>query len=120
MMGNIPSLRMRRISWVKAALKDFKTFPVDVQERIAVALRIAAAGEKADSAKPMKGLGRGVFEIAVPWKSDAYRAVYGVQIGEEVWVVHAFKKKSKQGIKTPRREIEVIEQRIKQLREWVT
>jgi phage-related protein len=56
---------MRRIAWVTGALKDFQTFPEPVRDRIMFALRIAAQGEKADTAKPMKGFGAGVFEIAV-------------------------------------------------------
>jgi phage-related protein len=66
---------LRRISWVKAALRTFQAFPVEVQLRMTRALEIAAAGEKADSAKPMKGLGAGVFEIALPYRGDAFRAI---------------------------------------------
>jgi phage-related protein len=52
-------------------------------------------------AKPPQGLGSGVFEIALPFKDNAYRVVYAVQIAEEIWVVHAFQKKSTQGIRHP-------------------
>ena len=61
----------------------------------------AAEGGKADIAKPMHGLGSGVFEIALPFRGDAFRVVYAVQLADEIWVVHAFQKKSTQGIKTP-------------------
>ena len=67
---------IRRISWVKAALKEFRTFPEAAQDQMTVALRLAAHGEKADIAKPMKGLGSGVYEIALAYRGDAYRAVY--------------------------------------------
>lgn len=70
-----------------------------------------------DIAKPFKGLGSGIFEIALPWHGDAFRVVYAIQLRAELWVLHAFQKKSTQGIKTPRREIEVIEGRLKALRE---
>jgi phage-related protein len=63
------------------------------------ALTIAAEGWKADIAKPMKGLGSGVYEIALAFRGDAYRAVYAVQRGRDIGVVHAFQKKSKTGIK---------------------
>jgi phage-related protein len=76
---------MREIAWVKAALKDFGTFPEAVQDRMKNALAIASFGQKADIAKPMKGLGSGVFEIALPYRSDAYRAVYAVQL----WVMRS-------------------------------
>jgi len=60
-------------------------------------------------------LGSGVFEIALPFKGDAFRVVYAVQLADEVWVVHAFQKKSTQGIKTPQREIELIKDRLKEM-----
>jgi|ERR1019366_1055940 phage-related protein len=107
----------RRISWVKAALRAFQEFPLEAQLRMTRALEIAAAGEKADSAKPMKGLGAGVFEIALPYRGGAFRAVYAVQLGPDLWVLHAFQKKSTQGIKTPQREIEVIRERLKRIKE---
>jgi phage-related protein/predicted XRE-type DNA-binding protein len=86
----------RMVSWVKGALKEFRAFPRAVQEDMPDALEIAAFGEMAGSAKPMKGLGSGVFEIAVVHRGNAYRAVYSV--GHDVWVVHAFQKKATRGI----------------------
>jgi len=65
----------------------------------------------------MKGLGSGVFEIAVRHRGDAFRVVYVVRIGNELWVLHAFQKKSTQGIKTPQREIDLVRERIKRLKE---
>lgn len=70
-------------------------------------------------AKPMKGLGSGVFEIAVPYRGNAFRVVYAVQLGDELWVIHAFQKKSTQGIKTPRYEIELVQDRLKRLKEML-
>lgn len=69
---------MKEIAWVKAALKDFGNFPDVVQDRLKDALAIASLGQKADIAKPMKGLGSGVFEIALPYRGDAYRTIYAV------------------------------------------
>ena len=111
------SRNTRPVSWVKAARKDFEKFPEGAQTEILRALTIAAEGRKADSAKPMKGLGSGIFEIALAWRGDAYRAVYAVQIDEDIWVVHAFQKKSKTGIKTPKAEIDLIRNRLKRLKE---
>jgi phage-related protein len=108
---------MRRVSWIKPAYKEFSSFPQAVQEQVKFALSVAAAGEMADIAKPMKGFDAGVFEIAIAYRSDAFRAVYAVKIGEDIWVVHAFQKKSTRGIKTPQHEIEVIRERLKRLRE---
>jgi phage-related protein len=67
----------------------------------------------------MHGLGSGVFEIALPFRGDAFRVVYTVQIGEEIWVVHAFQKKARQGSRTPQREIALIKDRLKRLKEML-
>lgn len=105
------------ISWIKAARKAFEAFPQSVQTEALGALTIAAEGEKADTAKPLHGLGSGVLEIALRHRGDAWRVVYAVQIGDDVWVIHAFQKKSKSGIATPAHEIEVVRERLKRLRE---
>jgi phage-related protein len=62
-------------------------------------------------------LGSGVFEIALPFRGNAYRVVYAVQLAEAIWVLHAFQKKSVSGIKTPQRELELVRQRLKGLKE---
>ena len=108
---------MRKVSWVKAAWKEFNTFPQAVQEQMKFALEIAAAGEKADTAKPMKGFDAGVFEIALAYRGDAYRTVYALKLGDDIWVVHAFQKKSTTGIKTPKHEVDLIHERIRRIRE---
>lgn len=109
--------RTRPISWMRAALKEFENFPEGARAICLTALTIAAEGGKADIAKPMQGFGSGVFEIALPFKGSAYRVVYAVQIAEEIWVLHAFQKKSTQGIKTPKHEIDLIKDRLKRLKE---
>jgi len=83
------------------------------------ALTIAAEGGKADIAKPMHGVGSGIFEIALPFRGDAYRVVYAVQLADEIWVVHAFQKKSTHGIKMAKREIDLIKERLKRLKEML-
>ena len=67
----------------------------------------------------MRGLGFGVFEVALPFRGNAFRVVYAVQIADEIWVVHAFQKKSTQGIKTPTREVNLIKDRLKRLEEML-
>ena len=81
------------------------------------ALTDAARGRKADTAKPFKGAGSGVFEIAIKHRGNAFRAIYVVQIGAALWVVDAFQKKSKRGIKIPQMDVDRIKQRIKRLKE---
>lgn len=107
---------MRDIVWLKPAAKAFEAFPPEVRRKISSALDVAANGRMADTAKPLKGFDSAVFEIAVSFRSDAYRAVYAVKIGAEIWVIHAFQKKSKQGIKTPRHEIELVHERLRRLK----
>ena len=109
----------RPISWIKVAQKDFETFPDEARLRVLHALTIAAEGGKADIAKPFKGFGSGVFEVAFAYRGNAYRVIYTVQLGADIWVVHAFQKKSKTGIKTPREDIEVVRVRLRRLREML-
>lgn len=110
---------MRRTSWIKAAQKAFREFPAGAQERVLQALDLAAEGRTAGIAKPMRGLGAGVFEIALRHRGDAYRVVYAVQLADDIWVVHAFQKKAKRGIETPKAEIDLVERRIRRLTEML-
>ena len=100
-------------------MKDFEAFPDGARSICLAALTIAAEGGKADIVKPMLGLGFGVFEVALPFRGNAFRVVYAVQIADEIWVVHAFQKKSTQGIKTPTREVDLIKDRLKRLKEML-
>jgi phage-related protein len=107
----------RPISWIKAARRDFEEFPVGVQDNILRALTIIAEGSKTDKVKPFKGVDGGVFEIAFRHRGDAFRVIYAVKIGADIWVIHAFQKKSKAGIKTPQMEVDLIHERLKRLKE---
>ncbi len=107
----------RPISWIKAARKDFDDFPVPVQTDALRSLTVAAEGRMADHVKPLKGFDSGVMEIVLRHSGDAFRVVYAVQIGEDLWVIHAFQKKSKDGIKTPKYEIDLVHERLKRLKE---
>ena len=107
----------RPISWISAALRDFEGFPPDVKSVCLDALTIAAEGSKADVAKPLHGLGTGIFEIAARSKAGAFRVVYALHFGTDLWVVHAFQKKSTRGVKTPKPEIDLVKSRLKNLKE---
>jgi phage-related protein len=111
--------KSRPVSWIKAALNEFRSFPEGAQSVCLAALTIAAEGGKADIAKPLQGLGSVVFEIALAFRGDAFRVVYAVQLADEIWVVHAFQKKSTKGIKTPKHEIDLIRNRLKTLKEML-
>jgi len=116
MVGSLTP-KTKPISWIKAALKDFQRFPEGARSVYLAALTIAAEGSKADIAKPLQGMGSGVFEIALPFRGDAYRVVYAVQLSDAVWVIHAFQKKSTQGIRTAQRDLDLIRDRLKRLKE---
>ena len=106
----------RPVSWIRAARKAFDGFPENAQNAIMRALTVAAEGRKSDIAKPLKGFGSGIFEVALRYRTDAYRTVYAVQLEERVWVLHAFQKKAKQGIKAPKQDIDLIRERLKRLK----
>ena len=93
------------------------TFPLQpkgARDEILRVLTTAAEGRKHDLAKPMKGFGSGLYEVALKYRTDAYRTVYALQIGDDVWVLHAFQKKAKQGIKTQKKELDLIRSTILQ------
>jgi phage-related protein len=111
--------KTRPVSWIRPALKEFETFPEGARSICLAALTIAAEGGKADIVKPMQGMGSGVLEIALSFRGDAFRVVYALQLAEEIWVIHSFQKKSTHGIKTPQREIDLIKDRLKRLKEML-
>jgi phage-related protein len=99
--------------WVASAKKDYQAFPDEVQDDMGYALGLAQFGGKHPKAKPWKGEGPGVFEIVEDYRGDTYRAVYTVRFAEVVYVLHAFQKKSKSGIKTPQEDVNLIAERLK-------
>lgn len=102
------------VHWVGSSKADLSVFPEDVKRRVGGALWDAQIGQKAPFAKPLKDFsGGGVLEVVDDFDGDTYRAVYTVRFREVVYVLHAFQKKSTRGILTPKREIELIRQRLK-------
>ncbi len=103
--------------WVGSSLKDLREFPDAVKGVIGYALRLAQKGGKHPDAKPLKGFGgAGVLEIVENHAGDACRTVYTVTLGSAVHVLHAFQKKSKHGIATPKRDLDLIRQRLNEAR----
>jgi phage-related protein len=82
-------------------------------------LTLVAEGRHPEIAKPLKGLGSGILELSLRFRGDAFRVVYSLAVDTDIWVLHAFQKKSTKGIKTPRHEIELIQQRLKRLKEFL-
>lgn len=107
---------LRNISWIKAADKDFRAFPIGARQKAIRALTQIAEGDTPDVAKPLTGLGSGAWELAIKERGDAFRVVYVLQL-DDIWVVHAFQKKSTSGIATPKHEIDLVRERIKRLKE---
>ncbi len=108
---------MRDVVWMGDSKKRLKEFPSETQRAMGGALLLAQFGGTADHAKPFHGVGSGVFEIAERHDKNAYRLVYAVQIGTKLYVLHAFQKKSKTGIKTPQPDVDLIKQRYKEAQE---
>ena len=107
---------LKPIRWVGASLRALRRFPAAVRHDVGYALYLAQKGEKAGSAKPLKGIvrGAGVLEIVEDRDGDTYRTVYTVRFEGAVYVLHAFQKKSRKGIETPKQTIELIRARYAQ------
>ena len=106
-------VREKPLHWVASAKKDYQSFPETVQAEMGYALGLAQLGAKHPHAKPWKGEGPGVLEIVEDHRGDTYRAVYTVRFAQVVYVLHAFQKKSKAGIKTPQEDVKLISERLK-------
>lgn len=102
------------VRWVGSSREDLRSFPDEVRRGVGYALSFAQNGGKHPSAKPLKGFkGAGVLEIVEDHRGNTYRAVYTVRFAGILYVLHAFMKKSKSGIKTSLHEMELIKQRLK-------
>ncbi|MFY3083500.1 type II toxin-antitoxin system RelE/ParE family toxin [Achromobacter xylosoxidans] len=105
----------RPLYWEGSSKKDFQTFPLAVQKHLGMSLFIVQSGRRPAASKPWHGLGPGMFELVDDHRGDTFRAVYLIRIGNGVHVLHAFQKKSKSGVSTPRPDISLIARRLKQV-----
>ena len=109
---------LKPLVWIGSAKADLRAFPEEVKDSIGFALYVAQQGGKHPDAKPLRGFsGAGVLEIVEDHRADTYRAVYTVRLAGRVYVLHAFQKKSKAGIQTPKAEINLIKSRLKRAEE---
>jgi len=99
--------------WIGSSRQDLAKFPAHVRYHMGFALYQAQIGLKHRDAKPLSGMGSGVLELLSRFDKDTYRAVYTVQFSDVIYVLHAFQKKSKRGIATPRHEELLIRQRLR-------
>jgi len=97
--------------------KNLRGFPERAQKLIGDELELLQFGGIAKDTKPFRRVGSGVLEIAVRYDKDAYRTVVAVQVGKKIYVLHAFQKKSKRGIETPKQDVDLIRQRYKEAKE---
>lgn len=107
----------RPLLWVASSKRDYGLFPSRLQENLGFELFLAQMGQHPPSAKPLKGLGGGVVELIGNFEGDTFRAVYTVRFADAVYVLHAFKKKAKRGIETPKKDIDLIARRLREA-EW--
>lgn len=108
---------MRPIRWMGNSQKNLMNFPPEVKKLIGDELQFIQFGGMPKDAKPFKGVGSGVFELAIRYDKEAYRTVVAVQLGNKIYVLHAFQKKSKKGIKTPQEDVDLIKQRFNAAKE---
>ena len=116
MKETIEERTIKSVVWIGTSYEELKAFPDNVQDEMGYALYVAQMGDKHPKAKPLKGFS-GVMEIRSDYATDTYRAVYTTKIGEVIYVLHAFQKKSKRGISTPKKEIDLIRRRLHQAQE---
>lgn len=108
---------LRPLVWLGNSKKNIREFPEGAQKLLGDELQLIQFGGMPKDAKPFKGVGSGILEIALRYASDAYRVVLAVQIGRRIYVLHAFQKKSKKGIETPKRDVELIRKRYTEAQE---
>jgi phage-related protein len=107
----------KELVWIASSLRDLRLFPEQVRGVMGYALFLAQRGDKHVRAKPLRGYGdAAVLEIVDDYDGDTYRAVYTVRFADTVYVLHAFQKKSKHGVATPRADINLVDTRLKMAR----
>ena len=117
MSDNLNTPVIRPVRWMGNSKKKLLKFPPEVMKVIGDELQFIQFGGMPKDAKPFKGVGGGVFEIAIKYDKEAYRTVLAVQLGNYIYVLHTFQKKSKKGISTPKEDVDLIKQRLKEAKE---
>jgi len=107
---------LKQLEWVGSSKKDLLELPEEVRQEIGFALLVAQYGGTHESAKLFKGYGSGIYEIVSNYDTNAYRAIYIVNVNDKVYVLHVFQKKSKRNIKMPREDLVILEERLKRVR----
>jgi phage-related protein len=104
----------KTVVWIGSSRSALQSFPAEVKDVIGFALYQAQLGRKSPTAKPLTGFGgASVLEIVDHYHGDTYRAVYTVKFAEVVYVLHAFQKKAKKGVATPKTDVDLVKKRLK-------
>ena len=117
MLNGLETPIMRPVRWMGDSKKNLLKFPLEVKKVIGDELQFIQFGGMPKDAKPFKGVGSGVFELAIKHNKEAYRTVVAVQLGNKIYVLHAFQKKAKKGIQTPKKDVDLIKQRLMEAKE---
>lgn len=110
-MDRLQRPAQRPLVWLGDSKKNIQSFPKGAQKLLGNELQLVQFGGMPKDAKPLKGIGSGVIELALRYASDAYRVVTALQLGARIYVLHAFQKKSKKGSETPKRDVDLISKR---------
>jgi phage-related protein len=111
--------KYKELVWIGSTKEDLKRFPAEVRSVMGYALHVAQAGGKHPDTKPLKGFkGSGVLEVVEHYEGNSYRTVYTVRFRGTVYALHAFQKKSRKGITTPKADIDLINARLKRAKEF--
>jgi phage-related protein len=109
---------VKTVYWLGSSRDVIRQFPKEIRLEVGFALESAQLGGKAINVVPLVGFcGAGVLEVIADGEGGTYRTVYTVRFRDAVYVLHAFQKKSKKGIATPRHEISLVKQRLKAAQE---
>ena len=104
---------MRPLEWVGSSLDDLRRFPEAVRQEAGYGIYLAQHGSKSPRAVPLAGFGSAkVLEIIMDFDGNTFRAVYTVKFAKAVYVLHAFQKKSRRGIATPKPDLDLVNRRL--------
>ncbi len=112
MVAKLPKPVRKPVDWIGSSKNDVSAFPQEVKDELGQSLFVAELGDVADNAKPMKGALREVTEIVAKDADGTYRLMYTVKLGDTIYVLHAFQKKSTRGIATSPNDINLIRHRL--------
>ena len=116
-MDRLEAPALRPVVWLGDSKRILRGFPDGAQKLLGDELQLIQFGGMPKDAKPFKGVGSGVVEIALRYASDAFRVVLALQIGTRIYVLHGFQKKSKKGIATLKRDVDLIKKRYAEAQE---